>query len=52
MTDSYLETAISLAQQAGELGRAIFLTARQSTWKSDNTPVTEADFAINDLVTP
>ncbi len=50
MNTIYLETAVSLARQAGEIGRTIFTTARESTWKSDNTPVTEADIAINDLV--
>lgn len=50
MNTTYLENAVALARQAGEIGRSIFTTARESTWKSDNTPVTEADIAINDLV--
>ena len=50
MNTNYLETAVSLARQAGEIGRTIFLTARESTWKSDNTPVTEADIAAQRVI--
>lgn len=46
----YLEVAVSLARQAGEIGRTFFATARERSWKSDNTPVTAADIAINELV--
>lgn len=50
MNTLYLETAVSLAKQAGEIGRSFFSTARERAWKSDNTPVTAADIAINELV--
>ena len=45
MNTLYLDTAVLLARQAGELGRSFFATARERSWKSDNTPVTAADIA-------
>lgn len=45
----YLEFAKKLAYEAGEIMRKYFL-ATKTEWKSDNTPLTQADTEINRLV--
>ncbi len=45
-----LEFAKALALRAGEKMRAAFGLHTASTWKSDNSPLTEADVAINKFV--
>jgi fructose-1,6-bisphosphatase/inositol monophosphatase family enzyme len=47
--DSELAFAVRLARQAGEIMRAN-LDDTQVEWKSDNSPVTESDTTINQLV--
>ena len=44
------EFAIDLAQQAGKIIRANFTLGMPKEWKKDNTPLTESDSAINQLV--
>jgi myo-inositol-1(or 4)-monophosphatase len=46
----YLDTAISLAKTSGEIMRKNFTLSMKKEWKEDQTPVTETDLAINDLV--
>lgn len=45
----YLEFAKQLADSAGEIMRQYFL-ATDTEWKSDNTPLTQADTEINSMV--
>ena len=45
----YLEFAKKLAYEAGDIMRKYFL-ATKTEWKSDNTPLTQADTEINRLV--
>lgn len=45
----YLKFAKALAYEAGEIMRKYFL-ATKTEWKSDNTPLTQADTEINRLV--
>jgi len=45
----YLEFAKSLALEAGKIMRTYFLVT-DTTWKADQTPVTQADTEINSLV--
>lgn len=45
----YLAFAKNLALEAGEIMRKYFLVT-ETTWKSDNTPLTQADTEINSLV--
>jgi myo-inositol-1(or 4)-monophosphatase len=47
--DAFLKTAQELAERAGVIARKHFART-QTTWKSDNTPVTQADLEINELV--
>ncbi len=47
---NYKDLAISLAQKAGEIMRQNFQAGMKMEWKSDNSPVTIADLAINKLV--
>jgi myo-inositol-1(or 4)-monophosphatase len=47
--DAFLKTARELAERAGVIARGHFSQAR-TTWKSDNSPVTQADLEINQLV--
>src|SRR3989344_2717313 len=49
-TTPYIETAIDLAKKAGVIMRKNFTSHMKKEWKHDNTPVTETDLAINDLV--
>jgi len=44
------EFAIGLAKQAGEIIRSNFKLGMPKEWKKDNTPLTESDSAINQLV--
>lgn len=45
----YLEFSKKIALEAGDIMNRFFLTA-SATWKSDGTPLTEADTKINSLV--
>ncbi len=45
----YLDFAKNLALEAGEIMREYFLVT-ETTWKSDDTPLTQADTEINSLV--
>ncbi len=45
----YLDFAKTLALEAGEIMRKYFLVT-ETTWKSDDTPLTQADTEINSLV--
>jgi myo-inositol-1(or 4)-monophosphatase len=47
---SYIETAQDLARQAGKIMRKNFTSHMKKEWKHDNTPVTETDLAINELI--
>jgi len=48
--EQYLEFAKNLAKEAEEIALKYFGFDTQNTWKSDNTPLTQADTEINDLV--
>lgn len=50
LNPDYLQTAVSLARQAGEIARANFTLGMAREWKEDSTPVTATDLAINHLV--
>jgi myo-inositol-1(or 4)-monophosphatase len=49
MDEAFLSTATELAERAGEVARRYF-DQTETSWKADNTPVTQADIAINQLV--
>ncbi len=49
MEEAFLKTALELAERAGVIARQHYSQTR-ATWKSDNTPVTQADLEINQLV--
>jgi len=44
------EFAVELSRRAGDLIRYNFDKGPQRTWKSDNSPLTVTDLAVNDLV--
>jgi len=48
--DKELEFAQNLAREAGKIMLEWFKKGTNKEWKSDTTPVTEADFAINRMV--
>lgn len=48
--EQYLELAKSLAKEAEEIALRYFSFEVENTWKKDNTPLTQADTEINDLV--
>ncbi len=50
MEEQYLEFAKSLAKEAEGIALKYFGFNTQNIWKSDNTPLTQADTEINDLV--
>lgn len=50
MYDKELEFAKTLAKEAGAIMRQYFGFDLKHEWKSDNTPLTEADTSINSLV--
>ena len=50
MDEAFLAAAVELADRAGRIAREHFASGSGRTWKSDNTPVTAADLAINALV--
>lgn len=50
MQDDYLNFAKDLALKSGALIRQNFASGMNKNWKSDNTPVTETDLAVNKLV--
>jgi fructose-1,6-bisphosphatase/inositol monophosphatase family enzyme len=45
-----LDFAKDLAKEAEEIALKYFSFETESTWKEDNTPLTKADYLINDLV--
>lgn len=47
--DKELAFAVSVVRRAGEIMRT-YATDTQTKWKADNTPVTVADGAVNDMV--
>lgn len=48
--EEYLEFTKKLAKEAEEIALKYFSFETENTWKSDNTPLTQADTEINDLV--
>ncbi len=48
--NEYLEFAKKLAKEAERIALGYFSFEVKNTWKSDNTPLTQADIEINDLV--
>lgn len=48
--ESKKEFAIDLALQAGKLIKTNFMLGMQKKWKLDNTPLTETDIVINQMV--
>jgi len=48
--EEYLTFAKGLAKEAEEIALKYFGFDTQTTWKGDNTPLTQADTEINDLV--
>lgn len=46
----YKDFAISIAKQAGKIMRQNFKSGVKKHWKSDNSPVTQTDIAINKLI--
>jgi len=48
--ENYLQFAKKLAQEAGKIALKYFSFEIENTWKDDNTPLTQADTEINDLV--
>ncbi len=48
--EEYLAFAEDLARQAGEIIKSNFMLGMQKEWKADNTPLTETDTTINQLV--
>jgi myo-inositol-1(or 4)-monophosphatase len=48
--EQYLEFAKNLAKEAEEIALKYFSFETETTWKSDNTPLTKADTEINDLI--
>jgi myo-inositol-1(or 4)-monophosphatase len=48
--NDYLEFAKQLAREAEEIALRYFGFETETTWKEDNTPLTNADTEINDLV--
>ncbi len=47
---SYLNFSLDLAEKAGEIMRKNFVLGIKKEWKSDNSPLTETDKEINQLV--
>ena len=50
MAKDYKNFAIELAMQAGKIIKTNFSLGMKKEWKADNTPLTETDLAINNLV--
>ncbi len=48
--EQFKQFAINLAKEAGGIMRANFMLGMKREWKEDNSPVTETDLAINQLV--
>lgn len=48
--NNYREFAISLALKAGDIMKRNFILGMHKEWKEDDSPLTAADLAINDLV--
>ncbi len=48
--EEYLKFAKSLAEESAQIALNYFSFEIESTWKGDNTPLTQADTEINDLV--
>lgn len=49
-SNNYKNFALHLAREAGTMMKANFVRGMKKEWKSDNTPLTETDVAVNDLV--
>lgn len=50
MDDTLLPFAVELARRAGVTAREHFSLGMRREWKADNSPVTAADLAINEMV--
>lgn len=50
MEKSYLDVALSLARQSGEIMRSNFTLNMEKEWKEARSPVTATDIAINTIV--
>lgn len=50
MTENYGHFAIDIARKAGDIIRRDFSLDVRKVWKADNTPLTETDLIINQLV--
>ena len=50
MTGKYLEFALGIAEEAGDIIQRNFTLNMEKQWKADGTPVTETDLRINSLV--
>ena len=50
MYQTYLDFALEIAKTAGEIIKNNFVMNMKKELKFDNTPVTETDLAINDLI--
>jgi myo-inositol-1(or 4)-monophosphatase len=50
MANTFLDFAISFVKQGGEIMKRNFSLQMKKEWKYDNTPVTETDIAINNLL--
>ncbi len=48
--EDYLKFAKSVAEESAEIALKYFGFETQNTWKGDNTPLTQADTEINELV--
>lgn len=48
--ERYKQFAMNLAKEAGGIMRADFMLGMKKEWKEDNSPVTETDLKINQLV--
>ncbi len=49
-TSEYMQVALDIAKQSGEIIRTNFVRNMKKEWKGDDTPVTETDHTINALV--
>ncbi len=49
-SDSHIDVALDLAKRAGVVMRKNFTANMKKEWKADNSPVTETDLLISDMV--
>ncbi|MBI3626632.1 hypothetical protein HY224_01135, partial [Candidatus Uhrbacteria bacterium] len=47
---THKDFALQLAKEAGQIIRTNFVLGMKKEWKKDNTPVTETDLRINQMV--